>query len=230
MAADKQNLQDAFLNHVRKAKVPVTIFLINGVKLQGVITWFDNFCVLLRRDGQVNDLLSAVGIAPVDWLGDPRWSMPAIVLFAVWKNFGYNMATVQFVHRTLALVVLAGAWLLAWRVFASPVASSESRVAAGTLAAVTLGQVALVAANVSLFVASPLIAPLAMLGWGAALGGVVGAVVGAEKSDDRTDGKFSDLVLDAIRSGHVVLIVHTLSGEETSLVREIIGDSVLLRN
>jgi host factor-I protein len=52
MAADKQNLQDAFLNHVRKSKVPVTIFLINGVKLQGVITWFDNFCVLLRRDGQ----------------------------------------------------------------------------------------------------------------------------------------------------------------------------------
>jgi host factor-I protein len=52
MAADKQNLQDAFLNHVRKGKVPVTIFLINGVKLQGVITWFDNFCVLLRRDGQ----------------------------------------------------------------------------------------------------------------------------------------------------------------------------------
>jgi host factor-I protein len=52
MASDKQNLQDAFLNHVRKTKVPVTIFLINGVKLQGVITWFDSFCVLLRRDGQ----------------------------------------------------------------------------------------------------------------------------------------------------------------------------------
>ncbi len=52
MAGDKQNLQDTFLNHVRKTKVPVTIFLINGVKLQGVITWFDNFCVLLRRDGQ----------------------------------------------------------------------------------------------------------------------------------------------------------------------------------
>jgi host factor-I protein len=53
MAAEtKQNLQDAFLNNVRKAKVPVTIFLMNGVKLQGVITWFDNFCVLLRRDGQ----------------------------------------------------------------------------------------------------------------------------------------------------------------------------------
>ena len=52
MAADKQNLQDAFLNHVRKNKIPVTTFLVNGVKLQGMITWFDNFCVLLRRDGQ----------------------------------------------------------------------------------------------------------------------------------------------------------------------------------
>jgi host factor-I protein len=51
MAADKQNLQDAFLNQVRKSKVPVTIFLINGVKLQGNVTWFDNFSVLLRRDG-----------------------------------------------------------------------------------------------------------------------------------------------------------------------------------
>ena len=51
MAADKQNLQDVFLNQVRKSKMSVTIFLINGVKLQGVITWFDNFCVLLRRDG-----------------------------------------------------------------------------------------------------------------------------------------------------------------------------------
>ena len=52
MASDRQNLQDAFLNHVRKQKFSVTVFLINGVKLQGVITWFDNFCILLRRDGQ----------------------------------------------------------------------------------------------------------------------------------------------------------------------------------
>lgn len=51
MATDKnQNLQDVFLNHLRKAKMPVTVFLVNGVKLQGIITWFDNFCVLLRRD------------------------------------------------------------------------------------------------------------------------------------------------------------------------------------
>ena len=48
----KQNLQDTFLNSVRKTKTPLTIFLINGVKLQGVVSWFDNFCVLLRRDGQ----------------------------------------------------------------------------------------------------------------------------------------------------------------------------------
>lgn len=47
----KQNLQDVFLNSVRKSKTPLTIFLVNGVKLQGVVTWFDNFCVLLRRDG-----------------------------------------------------------------------------------------------------------------------------------------------------------------------------------
>lgn len=52
MPADKQNLQDAFLNNIRKNKISVTIFLVNGVKLQGVVTWFDNFCVLLRRDGQ----------------------------------------------------------------------------------------------------------------------------------------------------------------------------------
>ncbi|PCI64501.1 MAG: RNA chaperone Hfq [Kordiimonadales bacterium] len=52
MSEKNQNLQDVFLNAVRKEKNPVTVFLVNGVKLQGVITWFDNFCVLLRRDGQ----------------------------------------------------------------------------------------------------------------------------------------------------------------------------------
>ncbi|MCH8862877.1 MAG: RNA chaperone Hfq [Proteobacteria bacterium] len=51
MSDKNQNLQDTFLNQVRKGKTPVTVFLVNGVKLQGVITWFDNFCVLLRRDG-----------------------------------------------------------------------------------------------------------------------------------------------------------------------------------
>ena len=51
MAERAQNLQDTFLNYVRKNKTPLTIFLVNGVKLQGIVTWFDNFCVLLRRDG-----------------------------------------------------------------------------------------------------------------------------------------------------------------------------------
>ena len=52
MSAEKsQNVQDVFLNNIRKQKAPVTVFLVNGVKLQGIVTWFDNFSVLLRRDG-----------------------------------------------------------------------------------------------------------------------------------------------------------------------------------
>jgi len=47
-----QNLQDQFLNLLRKHKTPVTMFLVKGVKLQGIVTWFDNFSILLRRDGQ----------------------------------------------------------------------------------------------------------------------------------------------------------------------------------
>ena len=48
----QQSLQDAFLNLLRKSKTPVTMFLVKGVKLQGIVTWFDNFSILLRRDGQ----------------------------------------------------------------------------------------------------------------------------------------------------------------------------------
>ncbi|MEO1745973.1 MAG: RNA chaperone Hfq [Pseudomonadota bacterium] len=51
MAERTQNLQDQFLNAVRKQRVPLTVFLVNGVKLTGVVTSFDAFCVLLRRDG-----------------------------------------------------------------------------------------------------------------------------------------------------------------------------------
>ncbi|SDY19393.1 multiple sugar transport system permease protein [Lysobacter sp. yr284] len=47
--------------------------------------------LLHTRYGLINWGLSAVGIDPVDWLGDPRWAMPSIIVFAVWKNFGYNM-------------------------------------------------------------------------------------------------------------------------------------------
>jgi host factor-I protein len=50
MAEKTQSVQDVFLNAIRKQKIAVTIFLVNGVKLQGIVTWFDNFSVLLRRD------------------------------------------------------------------------------------------------------------------------------------------------------------------------------------
>jgi len=52
IAGKGQNLQDQFLNLLRKNKIPVTMFLVKGVKLQGIVTWFDNFSILLRRDGQ----------------------------------------------------------------------------------------------------------------------------------------------------------------------------------
>ena len=48
-----ENLQETFLNQIRKEKSSVTIFLINGVKLQGIITWFDNFSILLKRDAHI---------------------------------------------------------------------------------------------------------------------------------------------------------------------------------
>ncbi|RYD18577.1 MAG: RNA chaperone Hfq [Lysobacteraceae bacterium] len=52
MADKPGSLQDLFLNALRRSKTPVTMFLVKGVKLQGIVTWFDNFSVLLRRDGQ----------------------------------------------------------------------------------------------------------------------------------------------------------------------------------
>jgi host factor-I protein len=53
MPEKAQNVQDVFLNKIRKEKHTVTVFLVNGVKLQGVVTWFDNFSVLLRRESHV---------------------------------------------------------------------------------------------------------------------------------------------------------------------------------
>ena len=50
MATEKNNVQEIFLNTIRRNKTPVTVFLVNGVKLQGIVTWFDNFSLLLRRD------------------------------------------------------------------------------------------------------------------------------------------------------------------------------------
>ena len=53
MVEKKESLQDSFLNGVRRDKNPVTVFLVNGVKLQGIITWFDNFSILLKRDTHI---------------------------------------------------------------------------------------------------------------------------------------------------------------------------------
>lgn len=85
-----------------------------------------------------------------------------------------------------------------------------------------LAQVALVAANVSLFVASPLIAPLAMLGWGASLGGLIGAVAGAGTKK----GSFDALISDAVTSGQSVLVAETLTAQETEIAREVIEAAV----
>lgn len=53
MAEKFQSVQDVFLNKIRKEKMSVTVFLVNGVKLQGVVTWFDNFSLLLKRETHI---------------------------------------------------------------------------------------------------------------------------------------------------------------------------------
>lgn len=89
-----------------------------------------------------------------------------------------------------------------------------------------IGQVALVAANVSLFVASPLVAPLVMLGWGASLGATVGAAVGAVSASAKKEGTLSALVRDAIAAGQIVLVVRTRSEQESAMAREVIQTAV----
>ena len=79
--SDKHNLQDVFLNHLRKHKTAATIFLVNGVKLQGIVTWFDNFSLLLRRDEHVQLVYkhaistimpnTPVNLHDADGLGEP---------------------------------------------------------------------------------------------------------------------------------------------------------------
>ena len=91
MATEKaQNLQDTFLNHVRKSKTSVTIFLVNGVKLQGFVTWFDNFCVLLRRDGH-SQLVYKHAISTI---------MPAspITMFEAVEDAGRSLSRLLWVH------------------------------------------------------------------------------------------------------------------------------------
>lgn len=93
-----------------------------------------------------------------------------------------------------------------------------------------LAEVALVAANVSLLVASPLLAPLMLLGWGASLGGLIGATAGAESSAapeaEKKEAWLSALVRDAIAIGQTVLVVDARTEQETATAREVIQASV----
>jgi host factor-I protein len=81
VASEKsQNVQEVFLNHLRKNKTAVTVFLVNGVKLQGIITWFDNFSVLLRRDGHTqliykHAISTVMPGAPIQLYDGPRGEM-----------------------------------------------------------------------------------------------------------------------------------------------------------
>ncbi len=89
-----------------------------------------------------------------------------------------------------------------------------------------LGSVALAATSVSLFIASPLVAPLMLIGWGASIGGLIGAAAGATAGPGNKEGWLADLVGDAIANGQVVLVVETRNEQETADAREVIQDSV----
>lgn len=89
-----------------------------------------------------------------------------------------------------------------------------------------LAEVALVAMNVSLFIASPLLAPLVLMGWGASIGGLAGAAIGAESKVGKKHGWLSDLIRDAISSGQVVLVAETSSRSETQIAQEVIEASI----
>ena len=84
MAPKTLSLQDHFLNSVRRAKLPVTIFLVKGVKLQGVITWFDAFSLLLRRDGERSEMPPvAIVIPELAQCEDARARLPHHLIGAI---------------------------------------------------------------------------------------------------------------------------------------------------
>ncbi len=89
-----------------------------------------------------------------------------------------------------------------------------------------LAEIALVASSVTLFVASPLIGPLVMLGWGASVGGMIGAAAGAAANTAPKSGLLSDLVSDAIANGQIVLVAETSTAEETDTARAVIHEAV----
>ncbi|MFN7571777.1 MAG: hypothetical protein ACK5TK_10055 [Betaproteobacteria bacterium] len=82
--------------------------------------------------------------------------------------------------------------------------------------------IALAAANLTLFIASPVLGALYLIGWGASLGGLVGAVVGAERSK----GDVSTLIKDALASGQVLLVVHACTEAETTLAQQLVSQQI----
>lgn len=86
-----------------------------------------------------------------------------------------------------------------------------------------LGEVAIAAANVSLFIASPVLAGLVMIGWGASIGGLLGAAVGAGTKDTQ---HFADLVRDAVSQDNTVLIAHAATEKQTITAQSFINDSI----
>jgi hypothetical protein len=79
--------------------------------------------------------------------------------------------------------------------------------------------IAMAAANLTLFIASPVLGALYLIGWGASLGGLVGAVVGSERSK----GDVSTLIKDALANGQAVLVVHARSGAETAQAQQVVS-------
>src|SRR5689334_102357 len=106
MAARSLSLQDHFLNSVRRAKLPVTIFLVKGVKLQGVITWFDAFSLLLRREGasQLVYKHSISTIMPADTPADFVPTKPAESAKATLQDLFLAAAARDAERMTLFLV------------------------------------------------------------------------------------------------------------------------------
>ncbi|HLO63399.1 MAG TPA: hypothetical protein VK165_10615 [Azonexus sp.] len=100
--------------------------------------------------------------------------------------------------------------------------------AAGTVLGTILGAIGealLALANVTLFTTSPLVAPLAMIGWGAAVGGLMGGAMGANGVSRK--GKLSEVILYAIRRGHVTLIAHVRNEQEKLLANREMGASMV---
>lgn len=85
-----------------------------------------------------------------------------------------------------------------------------------------LGAVGLMAANVSLFLAAPLIAPLAIIGWGVG----VGAMAGASTGSGLKEGRFADIVKTALNNGKYVLIAHAATDDQTKIAQEVLSATV----